>query len=245
MTSIQQHLWELEDKPYKDFHSKLIPNIPPDRIIGIRTPVLRSYAGKLLRDSRQDTGLQAEIDTFLADLPHQYYDENNLHAFLIEGIRDYGKCLEAVNRFLPYIDNWATCDMMSPKVFARHLDELEEAITAWLASGQTYTVRYAIGMLMRYDLDDRFDVRDLNRVADCCCEEYYINMMAAWYFATALARQYELTLPYIEAQRLPLWTHNKAIQKAVESRRITPEQKAYLRTLKRSNCSDRSARLPR
>lgn len=233
MTEIKQHLWDLQDIEYKNFHSRLIPSVEPASIIGVRTPALRGYAKELLRSGKKDAGVQAGIDAFLADLPHQYYDENNLHAFLIEGIKDYGTCLDAVNRFLPHVDNWATCDMMSPKVFARHLDELEAVITAWLASGETYTVRYAVGMLMRYYLDERFDVRYLDWAADCCCEEYYINMMVAWYYATALAKQYEQTLPYIESRRLPLWTHNKAIQKAVESNRITPEQKAFLRTLKR------------
>lgn len=231
-TPIRQHLWELQDIAYKNFHQKLIPSVNPDNIIGVRTPVLRRYAKELLSAAKKDAATQADIDAFLADLPHQYYDENNLHAFLIEGIRDYGQCLEAVNRFLVHIDNWATCDMMSPKIFARHLDELEASVTAWLASGDTYTVRYAVGMLMRYYLDERFDVRYLDWAADKCCEEYYINMMVAWYYATALAKQYEKTLPYIENRRLPQWTHNKAIQKAVESSRITQEQKAYLRTLK-------------
>lgn len=233
MTKIQQHLWDLQDIEYKNFHSRLIPSVAPSNIIGVRTPVLRGYARELLRSGKKDAGVQAEIDAFLADLPHQYYDENNLHAFLIEGIKDYETCLDAVNRFLPHVDNWATCDMMSPKVFARHPDELETVITAWLASGETYTIRYAIGMLMRYYLDERFEVRYLDQAAERCCEEYYINMMVAWYYATALAKQYEQTLPYLESRRLPLWTHNKAIQKAVESNRIPAERKAYLRTLKR------------
>lgn len=231
--TIQQHLWELQDKNYRDFHSRLIPNVDKSLIIGVRTPVLRSYAKELLRAAKKDMAAQAEIDEFLADLPHRYYDENNLHAFLLEGIKDYEPCLAAVNRFLPYVDNWATCDMMSPKAFAGHPGELETAVKGWLASSDTYAVRFGIGILMRYFLDERFDVRYLDQAAEACCEEYYINMMVAWYFATALAKQYERTLPYLEEQRLPLWTHNKAIQKAIESRRITPEQKAYLRTQKR------------
>lgn len=229
---IQTHLWELQDIDYKNFHSKLIPNINPDNIIGVRTPMLRSYAKELLRDAKKSPEAQAQINTFLADLPHAYYDENNLHAFLIEGIKDYSDCLNAVERFLPYIDNWATCDMLSPKVFAKNTEHLESAIVRWLASDDTYTVRYAIGMLMRYYLDEHFRECYLDWAADKCCGEYYINMMVAWYYATALAKQYGAVLPYIEAKRLPAWTHNKAIQKAIESRRITPEQKAYLRTLK-------------
>lgn len=232
-TAIRQRLWELQDSDYRDFHSKLIPNVDKNLIIGVRTPELRSYAKELLRGAKKDSAVQTEINEFLAELPHRYYDENNLHAFLLEGIKDYESCLAAVNRFLPYVDNWATCDMMSPKVFARHPGELEAAVKDWLASSDTYTVRFGIGVLMRYFLDEHFDARYLEQAAQTCCEEYYINMMVAWYFATALAKQYEQTLPFLEEQRLPVWTHNKAIQKAIESRRITPEQKAYLRTLKR------------
>lgn len=229
---IQKHLWELQDSAYKDFHSKLIPNIDPNRIIGVRTPALRSYAKELLRDAKKSHTVQAQINEFLSELPHTYYDENNLHAFLIEGIQDYSACLDAVERFLPHVDNWATCDMMSPKVFAKNLEHLESVIVRWLSSADTYTVRFGIGMLMRYYLDEHFQVRYLDWAAEKCCDEYYINMMVAWYYATALAKQYDAVLPYIEKQRLPAWTHNKAIQKAIESRRLTLEQKAYLRTLK-------------
>lgn len=230
--SIRAHLQQLADADYRAFHSRLIPTVNPDLILGVRTPALRGYAKELLRGAKKDPAVQAEIEAFLADLPHRYYDENNLHAFLIEGIKDYDQCLKAVNRFLPYIDNWATCDMMSPKVFAGHTDELKSAVAEWLASDDVYSIRYGIGTLMRHYLDEHFEEHCLSQAAACCCEEYYINMMVAWYFATALARQYEAALPYIEQKRLPLWTHNKTIQKAVESRRITDEQKAYLRTLK-------------
>ncbi len=230
--NIQKDLFKLQDKEYRDFQSKLIPNISPEHIIGIRTPALRSYAKKLLREAKKDASVQAEIDAFTADLPHTYYDENNLHGFLIEGIRDYDACLAALNRFLPFVDNWATCDMMSPKILSADLNRLLPAINEWLSSGHTYTVRYGIGMLMRYYLDEHFTPDYFKLVADQCCEEYYINMMVAWYFATALARQYEAALSFLEQKKMPEWTHNKAIQKAIESNRITPEQKKYLRTLK-------------
>lgn len=230
--NIQKDLSELKDEKYKDFQSKLIPNIAPEHIIGIRTPALRSYAKKLLREAKKDADVQAEIDTFMADVPHTYYDENNLHGFLIEGIKDYDACIAALNHFLPYVDNWATCDMMSPKVLGTDLTRLLSAVNEWLSSAHTYTVRYGIGMLMRYYLDEHFELCYLDMVAKQCCEEYYINMMVAWYFATALAKQYNAVLPYIEQKKLPDWTHNKAIQKSVESNRITAEQKAYLRTLK-------------
>ena len=166
-------------------------------------------------------------------LLHDYYEENNLHAFLIEGIRDYEECIRALDAFLPYVDNWATCDMMAPKIFKKHLAKLEPKIEEWMASEHVYTVRYGIGMLMRYYLDEEFETEYLEKVAAVESEEYYVKMMAAWYFATALAKQYEKTLPFLTEGRLEKWTHNKAVQKAVESNRITAEQKKYLRTLKR------------
>lgn len=231
MKEIREQLFQLQDKDYKAFHSKLIPNISPERIIGVRTPALRSFAKELLREAKKDDAVQKQIDAFLSELPHQYYDENNLHAFLIEGIKDYDACTAALDRFLPYVDNWATCDMMSPKVLARHTDLLLSAVQGWLASSAPYAIRFGIEVLMRYYLDDLFEVTYLDWAAEKCCDEYYINMMVAWYFATALAKQYEATLPYLEEHRLPEWTHHKAIRKAIESNRITPEQKAYLRTL--------------
>lgn len=230
--NIQKDLWELKDEAYREFQSKLIPNVNPKHIIGVRTPALRSYAKKLLREAKKDLCVQTAIDSFMAALPHTYYDENNLHGFLIEGIKDYDACLAALNCFLPFVDNWATCDMMSPKILGTDLTKLLSAVNEWLSSDHTYTVRYGIGMLMRYYLDEHFMPSYLDLVAKQCCKEYYINMMVAWYFATALARQYETVLPFLEQKRLPEWTHNKAIQKAVESRRITPEQKNYLKTLK-------------
>ena len=217
---IQASLREMQDVGYKDFHAKLIPTVAPETIIGVRTPELRRYARKLAKDP--------QIGDFLAQLPHQYYDENNVHAFVVEQIKDYGECLAQTERFLPYIDNWATCDMMAPKVFAKHKAELLESVRRWIASSETYTIRYGVGMLMRFYLEEDFRQEYLQWVADINSEEYYVNMMRAWYFATALAKQYEAVIPYLEEKRLDGWTHNKAIQKACESYRVTAEQKKYL-----------------
>lgn len=225
MEAIRHHLWALQDQEYKLFHQKLMPTVNPDTIIGIRVPQLRAYAKTLKKDPLHFVFLQA--------LPHRYYEENNLHAFLLEQIKDFEQCVRAVDEFLPYIDNWATCDMLRPKCFQNHTDELLPAIEKWLSSGHTYTVRFGIGMLMSYYLDQYFEMGQLDRVASIQSEEYYVNMMIAWYFATAFAKQYEAALPYLLENRLPVWVHNKTIQKAVESYRITPEQKAYLKTLKR------------
>lgn len=221
---IRQKLYELQDISYRDFQAKLIPNIAPGSMIGVRTPALRKLAKELRKDP--------ELGDFLRDLPHAFFDENQLHAFLISEMKDYTECLVQVQRFLPYIDNWATCDQLSPKVFKKHKADLLSPIRDWIRSDQTYTVRFAIGMLMQHYLDDDFDPEYLKMVSALRSEEYYINMMIAWYFATALAKQYEAALPYIEQKKLEIWTHNKTIQKAVESYRITPEQKAYLKSLK-------------
>lgn len=222
---IHDLLFSLQDEKYREFHSKLIPNINPDKIIGIRTPVLRKQVKELAK--------RPDIHEFMENLPHTYYEENNLHAFLIEQIKDYEECVKKLEFFLPYIDNWATCDSMTPKVFKKHKGELLEKIPVWLASDHVYTIRFGIEMLMKFYLDEDFDEKYLEWVAAVRSEEYYVNMMIAWYFATALAKQYEATLPYIIENRLADWTHNKAIQKAVESYRITPEQKVYLKSLKR------------
>lgn len=222
---VQAELFALADVGYRDFHSKLIPTINPDVIIGVRTPQLRKLAKSLAKEP--------DIAAFLQILPHRYYEENNLHGFLIESCKDYPQTIAYLDAFLPYVDNWATCDMMSPKIFRKHLPELIEKIPQWLASGETYTVRFGIGMLMGFYLDEAFVPEYLDMVANVKSEEYYINMMRAWYFATALAKQYDATLPYIQQQRLDQWTHNKSIQKSIESYRITDEQKTYLRTLKR------------
>ena len=174
------------------------------------------------------------MEEFFNQLPHTWFDENQLHAFLISGMKDYGQCMAETERFLPFVDNWATCDQMSPKVFRKNRPLLQEPIQKWMASEHTYTVRFAIGMLMEHFLDGDFDPAYLKLVSKIRSEEYYVNMMIAWYFATALAKQYEAALPFIEEKRLAPWTHNKAIQKSIESRRIAPEQKAYLKGLKLS-----------
>ncbi|MGN0166622.1 MAG: DNA alkylation repair protein [Acetatifactor sp.] len=221
---IRARLFEMQDPEYRDFHAKLIPTIDKENIIGVRTPALRKYA--------KETAKNPQIKEFLSALPHKYYDENNLHGFLIEQIRDFGECLEAVEAFLPYVDNWATCDLMAPKVFGKHRDELLPAVRRWLDTDETYTIRYGVNMLMRFYLDEDFRPEYLELVAGICSEGYYVNMVIAWYFATALAKQYDATIPFLEKHCLAAWTHNKTIQKARESYRITAEQKEYLKTLK-------------
>lgn len=224
---IRGHLFELKDEKYKDFNSKLIPTVKPDLIIGVRTPALRKYANEL-----KNTDCAKE---FMSHLPHKYYEENNLHAFLIEKVSDYNKSIELTDRFIPYINNWATCDSLNPKCFKKHPQEMLENINRWIKSGETYTVRFGIRILMSNYLDELFKPYMLDIVAEIKSDEYYINMMCAWYFATALAKQYEAALPYIEEKKLNTWVHNKSIQKAVESYRITGEQKQYLKTLKIKN----------
>ncbi len=221
---IQDELFRLQDEKYRDFHVKLIPTVESDKVIGVRTPQLRKYAKELMK--RED------ISDFLNELQHQYFDENQLHVFIISEMKDYDKCMEEVNRFLPYVDNWATCDQLSPKVFRKYRKGLLNNIRAWIQSNETYTVRFAIGMLMEHFLDEDFNIEYPEMVAKVRSNEYYVNMMIAWYFATALAKQHKEILPYIEKRRLDIWTHNKTIQKAVESYRITPAQKEYLKSLK-------------
>ena len=221
---IRKRLFKLQDKKYRDFHCKLIPTLESTTIIGVKTPELRRYAKELVK--------QKDIQNFLYILPHQYFEENQLHAFIISEIKDNKQCLEELNRFLPFVDNWATCDQLSPKVFKKNRSELIDQIKQWVCSDKTYMVRFGIGMLLEHFLDDDFDPIYLEMVSKISSAEYYIRMMIAWYFATALAKQYTKALPYIEEQRLDIWTHNKTIQKAVESRRITLEQKEYLKCLK-------------
>lgn len=221
---IIKELFNKQDIKYRDFQAKLIPSKTADAMIGVRTPELRKYAKELLK--REDIG------EFLEILPHEYLDEDQLHAFIISGIKDYDKCMQEVDKFLPFVDNWATCDQLSPKVFKKHRTELLKQINKWIKSKETYTVRFAIRMLMEYFIDENFDVKYPEMVAKIRSDEFYINMMIAWYFATALAKQYDAVLPFIEEKKLDKWTHNKAIQKSVESYRITPEQKEYLKTLK-------------
>lgn len=222
--NIKETLYALQDREYRSFQAKLIPTVPMERIIGVRTPELRKLA-KQLRGS-------AEAGAFLRSLPHDTFDEDNLHAFLLGEEKDFAACVQGVEDFLPYVDNWATCDQMSPKAFAKNKPALLPYIRRWIASDRTYTRRFGIGMLMSHFLDGDFREEYLAWVSDIRSEEYYVNMMLAWYFATALAKQYEAALPYVEGRRLAPWVHNKTIQKAVESCRVSDERKAYLKTLK-------------
>jgi 3-methyladenine DNA glycosylase AlkD len=231
---IRMELNKFRDVKYREMQVRIIPTVKSDRIIGVRTPELRQMAKQYAQ--------AGDADLFLKDLPHRYFEEDQLHAFILSGMKDYGECLTELNRFLPYVDNWATCDQMSPKVFRKHRKELLNSIREWIGSKETYTIRFGIGMLMEHYLDGDFDPAYLEMVAGVRSGEYYVNMMTAWYFATALAKQYDAVLPYIEHHRLDDWTHNKAIQKAIESYRITPEQKDYLRTLKTTGKEQRNRR---
>ncbi len=207
------------EEEYRAFSSSLMPTVDKGKVIGIRIPVLRKYAKRL-----------ENYEDFLAELPHEYYEENNLHAFLIEREKDFDKCIEKLDAFLPYVDNWATCDSMKPAVLKKEPKKLLVHIKKWIASKDVYAIRYGINLLMSFYLDDNFDKDYLSTVANIKSDEYYVNMMRAWYFATALAKRYEETLPYIENKVLDKWTHNKTIQKATESFRITTEQKLYLKS---------------
>ena len=228
MTSdaITEGLFELKDENYRAFHAKLIPNIPYEQIIGVRTPALRSYAKKVAK--------LPEAYAFVQKLPHTYYEENNLHGALLSLLypRDIDAFLEELERFLPYVDNWATCDMLSPKIFKKHLPQVYEKVKGWLRSAHIYTVRFGIVTLLGFYLDDAFEPEMLHLVAEVTLDDYYVKMAVAWYFSIALVKQYDYAVEYIQKQILEPWTHNKAIQKAIESRRIAPEQKDYLRSLK-------------
>lgn len=221
---VQAELFEMQDLTYRDFHATLMPTIDKETVIGVRTPMLRAYA--------KNFGKTADAVTFLEVLPHKYYEENNLHGLLIEQIKDYPACIAAIERFLPYVDNWATCDMIALRTMKKHLDVFIQEVYSWMASDHPYIVRFGVGMLMRYYLDEQFKPEYPEKVAEIKSDEYYVNMMRAWYFATALAKQYDQILPYLEEKKLDTWTHNKTIQKAVESYRIAAEQKCYLRTLR-------------
>ena len=221
---VQQDLFTMQDLKYRDFHAKLMPTVDKDSVIGVRVPMLRAYAKKF--------GKTEEAKQFLEILPHQYYEENNLHGLLIDQMKDYELCIEELIRFLPYINNWATCDILSVKAVKGHLDSYIKNIYQWLESDYTYTIRFGINMLMRYYLEEEFKIEYPEKVAAIRSEEYYVNMARAWYFATALAKKYDQVLPFLEEQKMDVWTHNKTIQKAIESYRITLEQKEYLRTLK-------------
>lgn len=230
-SEIRQRLFALQDLKYRDFHGALIPTVDRNTVIGVRMPALR----KLVKELSQETELAHE---FMETLPHQYYEENNVHACLIAGCREFETCIAQLIDFLPYMDNWATCDMLVPKIFAKHRSQLLPYIETWLASDHPYTVRFGVKMLMDFYLDDAFAPKYPAMVASVKSEEYYVNMMIAWYFATALAKQWDAVIGYFAEPggngrpTLDRWTHNKAIQKAIESYRITEEQKAYLRTLK-------------
>ena len=224
MNSICDLLLDMQEVTYGDFAASLLPTLPREHVIGVRLPKIRKLAGQI-----KDTPLAAE---FMRDLPHCYLEENHLHAYLICQMRDVDECFAALDVFLPHVDNWSVCDSLRPKVVTKDRERLLSHVHAYLQSAHPYTVRFGIEMLMVYFLDEHFDPAHLALIAGVKSEEYYVNMMIAWYFATALAKQWDDTLPYLQGHRLPAWVHKKAIQKAVESYRITPEQKAYLRTLK-------------
>lgn len=224
MTELQRSLFELQDLKYRDFQSKLLPKTEKEKIIGVRTPILRKFAKEFAQTK--------EAQKFLQELPHQYYEENNLHLMLVTQIRDYKKCLKEVTQFLPYIDNWATCDLPLPKCFEKHKAELIVDVKNWIVSNDTYTIRYGIGVLLRLYLDEDFKDEYPKLVSAVISDEYYVNMMIAWYFATALAKQWEAVIGYLKDRKLPDWVHRKTIQKAIESNRITEEQKAELRGLR-------------
>lgn len=228
MEKIRKLLMEYQDVKYKEFQSKLIPGVFPEKVIGVRTPILRKMAKELEK---------REAELFLSELPHQYFEENQLHGFILSEMKNFEECVEKLEIFLPYVDNWATCDQTSPKVFKKHKEALLPYIQRWLESKHTYTVRFGIGMLMQHFLDEDFKPEYLQMVTAIRSEEYYINMEIAWYMATALAKQWDAAIPYIENQVMEPWTHNKTISKAVESYRITDNQKAYLKTWKRKRIS--------
>lgn len=225
MNEVTEMLAALTDESYRDFHAKLIPTVPKERILGVRIPRIRALAKEI-------SGTPA-ADSFLTILPHDYYDENNLHAFLIERVKDFDTALELTEAFLPYIDNWATCDSFIPPVYKKKAELLLPHLERWIQSDRVYTVRYAIGLYMGLFLDERFDDKYPALVAAVRSDEYYVNMMRAWYFATALDKQYNSVIGYFTENRLDVWTHNKAIQKARESYRIPVDTKEYLKSLKR------------
>ena len=217
-------IFAARDEEYADFTAKLIPNVPRESIIGVRTPQLRSIAKRF--------GKNAGINEFLSALPHEYHEQNFVHAYIAESIGDFDSAVKTIEAFLPYVTNWAVCDSMTPRIFAKHTGELLPIIKKWLQSAHPYTVRFGLRMLMCFYLEKEFASEINALAASVCSEEYYVNMMQAWYFATALAKQYDSTVPFVEEHRLSPWVHNKTIQKAVESFRITAEQKAHLKTLR-------------
>ena len=224
MTHLQEELFKLQDIAYRDFHSSLMPGVDKEAVIGVRIPVLRKFAKEYAKSG--------ETEQFMRELPHKYYEENNLHMMIIGQIKDYVECISELEKFLPYIDNWATCDLLALHMMKKHRDIFIREVFRWIESDQPYTIRFGISMLMRHYLDEEFKTEYPEKVAAIRSEEYYVNMMRAWYFATALAKQYENVLPFLEKRQMDVWTHNKTIQKAIESYRITSEQKEYLRTLR-------------
>lgn len=226
MRKIREELLQMEDLPYKDFQSRLIPTLDKDKIIGIRTPILRKYAKELFKEDSE------AAFRFLDDLPHRYYEENNLHGFLIEEIKDFDKTLHYTKAFLPFIDNWATCDSFSPKVFKKHPERMFKEASKWIESKYTYTIRYGIGVYLSNFLDEEFKPEILEIVSKISSEEYYIKMMIAWFFSFAIIKQKDIALPYLEQRKLGKWIHNKTIQKCIDSRRLSEDEKKYLRTLR-------------
>lgn len=227
MTQIQNLLFQNQDLIYKDFHARLMPTISADKIIGVRIPVLRKLAKDLFKTEHD------LVNDFLKVLPHQYYEENNLHAFFIEQIKDFDECISLTEKFLPFIDNWATCDSFKPKVFKKNLPAVLEFSKNWLKSSDVYTVRFGMGCLMNYFLDEDFLPEYFDLILNVNMDDYYIKMMKAWYFATALAKQFNFAINIIKENKLDQWTHNKTIQKAIESFRIPSDIKVQLRTMKR------------
>ncbi len=226
---VQQKLFELQDEKYRDFHATLMPTVDKEKVIGVRSPQLKKFAKEFYKSGN--------YESFLRNLPHKYYEENNVQAALIGFEKDYEKAINLLDKFLPFVDNWATCDMMRISAFKKHLPELYSKIPEWLVADNPYTVRFGIKMLMDFFLGENFTAECAERVCSVSRDEYYVKMMVAWYFATALAENYDETVSYIENRRLEKWTHNKAIQQAIESYRITDEQKKYLRTLRQYRTS--------
>ena len=225
MTHLQEELFKLQDTGYRDFNSSLIPGVDKEKVIGIRTPVLRKFAKEYAKSS-------GENEKFMRELPHEFYEENNLHMMLIGQIKGYDECISEIEKFLPYIDNWSTCDLPLPKCFDKNKEDILERAKKWIVTDKTYVIRYGIGVMMRLFLDADFKEEYIQLVASVKSEEYYVNMMIAWYMATALAKQWDAAVPYIQKRRLSEWLHRKSIQKAVESYRITQEQKEYLKGLR-------------
>ncbi len=232
MIEILDRITGLKDGAYKKFQSSLIPTINPDTVIGVRVPALRALAKELWKENCSKVP-EGKVAEFLKELPHKYYEENLLHGFLLEFIKDFDTAVKAEDDFVPFIDNWAVCDTTHPKVFKKHTGELLPWIIKWIDSGKTYSIRYGVNMLMSFYLDDSFEEKYSDMVCKISSEEYYVNMMRAWYFATALAKQWDSSIKYIEENKMDVWTHNKTIQKACESFRVTDEHKNYLRKLKR------------